>query len=207
VLIEHDGAYSISFNGSDLIHSRASAMQKMLGTLGVGRLNKESEARVLVGGLGLGYTLRYALQSLGPEAAVEMVEIFPAVIEWYREHLKELNGPLLDDPRVEVLEADVTQRILNAKPATYDAILLDTDNSPIPMLSKTNKSLYSYMGVRAIKAALKPDGRVVFWSDGKNDKFEGRLKKAGFKVKGVPAKAHERAKRDVYVLYVGDLRP
>ena len=205
-LIEHDGAYAISFNGAELMHSRASASEKMLGTLGVARLNKESEAHILVGGLGLGFTLRYALQSLGPSATVEMVEIFPEVLEWYRDHLGPLNGPLLEDPRVKVIRGDVANRILKAKPGTYDAILLDTDNGPVPMVAKSNKMLYSYMGVRAVKAALKPKGRVVYWSAGKDDKFEYRLKNAGFKVKGIPAKVHERAKRDAYMIYTADLR-
>ena len=205
-LLEHDGAYAISFNGSELMHSKASASEKMLGTLGVARLNKESEARVLVGGLGLGYTLRYALQSLGPPAIVEMVEIFPEVFDWYREHLEKLNGPILSDPRVKATKGDVARRILKAKPGTYDAILLDTDNGPIPLVEKSNKMLYSYMGVRAVKAALKPNGRVVYWSAGKDDRFEGRLRSAGFQVKGIPAKVHERAKRDAYMIYTGDLR-
>ena len=205
-ILEHDGAYAISFNGAELMHSKASASEKMLGTLGVGRLNKESEARVLVGGLGLGYTLRYALKSLGPPAIVEMVEIFPEVLDWYREHLEPLNGPILDDPRVLVSKGDVARRILKTKPQTYDAILLDTDNGPIPLVDKSNKMLYSYMGVRAVKDALKPNGRVVYWSAGKDDKFESRLKSAGFQVKGIPAKIHERAKRDAYMIYTADLR-
>lgn len=205
-LIEHDGAFAISFNGSELMHSRASASEKMLGTLGVARLAKEDEPTVLVGGLGLGFTLRYALQSLGPKATVEMVEIFPEVLGWYRDHLEPLNGPLLTDPRVETIEGDVAQRILNASPKRYDAILLDTDNGPVSMVAKSNKMLYSYMGVRAVKAALKPKGRVAYWSAGRDDKFEDRLRKAGFRVKAIPAKVHERAKRDAYRIYTGDLR-
>lgn len=205
-LVEHDGAYAISFNGAELMHSRASASEKMLGTLGVARLNKESEARVLVGGLGLGFTLRYALQSLGPPAVVEMVEIFPEVLDWYSEHLENLNGPILKDTRVKVIRGDVCKRILNAQPKSYDAILLDTDNGPVPMVAKSNKMLYSYTGVRAVKAALKPNGRVVYWSAGRDEKFEHRLKNAGFRVKGIPAKVHERAKRDAYMIYTGDLR-
>ena len=201
-LNEHDGAFSINFNGQELMHSKASASESLMGNLGTVRLDKLGAFRVLVGGLGLGFTLKNVLKSVGPKTTVEVVELIPEVVEWNRTHLKKLNGALLDDPRVKVREEDVTTLLRNAKPETYDAILLDVDNGPVAMVAANNFSLYSNAGISAICASLKPAGRAVVWSAGKDGKFENRLRQAGLRVKGVPAKMHERARREAYMLYV-----
>lgn len=201
-LYEHDGAYSINFNSQELMHSKASASESLMGNLGTVRLDKVGAFRVLVGGLGLGFTLKNVLSCVGPRTTVEVVELIPEVVEWNRTHLKKLNGALLDDPRVKIRVEDVTTLIRNAEPESYDAILLDVDNGPVAMVAANNYSLYSNAGIEAICAALKPGGRAVVWSAGPDGKFENRLRQAGLRVKGVPAKMHERARRDAYMLYV-----
>jgi spermidine synthase len=203
-LYEHDGAYSIHFNREALMHSNASTSERLLGELGVTQLKKGVAARVLIGGLGLGFTLRSVLESVGPETKVVVVELISDVIEWNRVHLQQLNGSLLDDPRVDVRTGDVTRHIRKTEPGTYDAILLDIDNGPVAMVWKKNSALYSKSGIRLIQSALKSSGRVVFWSPGPDKKFESQLSKAGLKVDAVPAKMHDRAKRDAYRLYVAD---
>jgi spermidine synthase len=205
-LIEHDGDFAISFNGNDLMHSKASTSERALGTVGVARLGKEEPSRVLVGGLGLGLTLQSVLRDAGPLAEVTVVESMAELVDWNREFLKDLNGGAVDDPRVRIRIGDVTKVIKKTKEDIYDVILLDIDNGPIGMVTKKNTSLFSYMGVRFIKDALKPKGRAVFWSAGPDGKFEILLNKAGFRVKVVPTKVHERAKRAAYMLYVADNR-
>ncbi len=201
-LYEHDGAYTINLGGQELMHSRANASERLLGELGVAHLEREVMARVLVGGLGLGFTLRSVLESVGPQTTVEVVELIPEVIVWNQTHLRGLNGALLDDPRVETREEDVTRRILEVEPHTYDTILLDVDNGPVAMVVKNNASLYSKSGLRSIRRAMKPDGRAVFWSASPDHAFDARLRAIGFQVEAVPAKRHPGAKREVCVLYV-----
>lgn len=203
-LYEHDGAYSISMTGQELMHSKASASESLLGKLGVEHLNEDRLARVLIGGMGLGFTLRSVLESARPEVAVELVELIPEVIDWNRAHLAGLNGSLMDDQRVQIRVEDVTKVIQSANPETYDAILLDVDNGPVAMVASSNKSLYGQSGVNAIKRSLTPSGRAVFWSAGQDDKFDRLLKRSGFNVRVVRAKVHETAKRAAYFLYIAE---
>ncbi|MDQ8183636.1 spermine synthase [Pelagicoccus sp. SDUM812005] len=200
-LYEQDGAYSINFSGQELMHSKASASEKLLGKLGGESLPKDQPSRMLIGGLGLGFTLQQALAHCGPDATLEVLELAPEVIDWNREHLQELNGKCIDDPRVQLQVADATVVLRKAEPESYDCILLDIDNGPVAMVQKGNANLYSKSGVRTIKSVLKPGGSAIFWSAGPDEKFALRLKQAGFQVKAIPAKVHEGAKRAAYVLY------
>ncbi len=203
-LYEHDGDYAIIIDGHELMVSRANASERLLGTRGVAKLSKSEPARVLIGGLGLGFTLRSVLEAVGPDTLVDVVELIPVVVEWNRTHLQGLNGALLDDPRVNVLTEDVIVFIQDAKPGTYDVVLLDIDNGPDPMVTAKNSQLYSRSGLHAVRVALKSGGRAVFWSAGANKQFEARLAKGGFKVKAVPAKIHEGSRQAAYMLYVAD---
>ena len=204
-LTEHDGSYSISLDGKELMHSRANASELLLGSLGVARLNNETSGRVLIGGLGLGFTLKGVLESVEDKTIIEVAEMIPEVIEWNRTYLKNLNGSLLDHPQVEIRLMDVTRLIQEAKPHTYDAILLDVDNGPNAMVSDTNASLYSKNGIRSICRALKNDGRLVVWSAGSDHGFEKRMGHAGLKVETVRAKAHAGAKSPSHFIFLGDL--
>jgi len=203
-LYEQDGDYSISFEGQELMHSRLNASEKLLGELGLGRLSQTNEERVLVGGLGLGFTLQRVLSTLGPRSRVDLVELLPDVFAWNRNFLANLNGYLLKDPRVNEIAEDVTRLILDAEPNLYDAVLLDIDNGPIAMVSRENDSLYSTAGLNALYQTVRPRGRAVIWSAGPDKKFENRLRDAGFTASAVPAKSHCSAKRASYLIYVAD---
>jgi spermidine synthase len=204
-LHEQDGNFGISLDGQELMHSNSVASELLLGSVGVAHLNPETVNQVLIGGLGLGFTLRSVLDSVGPETSVDIVELIPAVIDWNRSHLTQLNGALLDDPRVTVRVRDVYREICEAKPQSYDAILLDVDNGPFAMVAADNASLYSDVGIQLICRALKPGGRAVFWSAGRDPRFEDRLNKADLKFDAIPAKAHKSAERSAYLLYVMEL--
>jgi spermidine synthase len=203
-LYEHDGTYSISLNGQELMHSKSSASESLMGELGVERLKEGQAPRILIGGLGLGYTLESVLRSVSGSATVEVVELIPEVVCWNRDHLVVLNGSLLDDPRVQVKTEDVGIVIRNSDAGSYDVILLDVDNGPVAMVAKANASLYSKSGIQAIRKALKPGGRAVLWSASPDRAFEERLTRMGFSVQAIPAKVHARAKRAAYTLYVVD---
>lgn len=204
-LYEHDGAYSISFQGQELMHSKASASELLLGKLGVERLKKNAKARVLIGGLGLGFTLRSVLDCVGAEVQVDVIELVPQVVAWNREYLCELNGALLEDPRVNVIEADAVAAIFGGVSHSYEAMILDVDNGPTGMVKASNNSLYSHNGLRAVRKLLKAGGRAAYWSAGTDPHFKARIEAVGFRVGVIPSKVHERAKRAAYVIYVADV--
>ena len=205
-LYEHDGKYCISYAGQELMHSGANASEILLGEIGVELLEHDATARILIGGLGLGFTLRSLLASTGPNVVVELIELLPEIVSWNRVYLKSLNGELLDDPRLEIHTTDVVGYVRKAERARYDVILLDVDNGPVAMVSETNVSLYSNTGLRWLRGSLKPEGRAVFWSAGPDLRFEDRLKRAGFRVSKVPAKVHAGSKRAAYLLYVANYK-
>jgi spermidine synthase len=205
-LYEHDGAFVVNFAGQELMHSEAVASEQALGRLGVKRLSGDGDSQVLIGGLGLGFTLASALDACGPETKFEVVELLPDMVDWNRTHLKDLNGARLHDPRVTVTIDDANRVIRKAKPQTYDAILLDVDNGPSAMVSGTNSSLYSISGLRALRTAVKSGGRVAIWSAGAEPAFENRLKREGMKFESVPALKYPKARRAAYVIYVIDPR-
>ncbi len=203
-LFEQDGALSISCRGQELMHSRANASEIQLGELGVAHLARDQPTRVLVGGLGLGFTLRSVLDHTGPSTAVDVVELLAAVVDWNRSHLRQLNRDALFHPRVQVRVDDAARVINAAKPCRYDAILLDLDNGPVALVTASNSRLYTTTGLRRIHRALKPGGRAVFWSAGSDHDFTTRLQAAGFSVTAVPAKVHQRAQRTAYLLYLAE---
>jgi len=205
-LYEHDGKYCISYAGQELMHSGANASEILLGEIGVELLEHDATARILIGGLGLGFTLRSVLAGTGPNVVVELIELLPEIVSWNRVYLKSLNGELLDDPRLEIHTTDVVGYVRKAERARYDVILLDVDNGPVAMVSETNVSLYSNTGLRWLRGSLKPEGRAVFWSAGPDLRFEDRLKRAGFRVSKVPAKVHAGSKRAAYLLYVANYK-
>ena len=137
--------------------------------------------RVLIGGLGIGYTLAAALKRLGTESRVVVAEVVPAVVAWNRGPLQALAGHPLDDARVTVREADVVQ-IIKAEHQAYHAILLDVDNGPRSLTKKENDWLYSRTGLDAAFSALRPAGVLALWSAGPNRAFAQLLRKAGFEV-------------------------
>ena len=203
-LHEHDGSFCIRLNGQDLMHSVTSTSEILLGELAEAHLSRNGPVRVLIGGLGLGYTLKAVLAKAKPQVVVEVAELMPEVVEWNRTFMAGLNGRLLDDPRVVVRLGDVVEVIARARPGTYDALLLDVDNGPVPMVREGNVRLYGDRGLQALKAALKPGGRLAIWSAAPDRTFEARLRVSGFVASAVPARVHATAKRSAYMIYVGD---
>ncbi|HYG36869.1 MAG TPA: spermine synthase, partial [Clostridia bacterium] len=141
VLYEHDGSYCIRLNGQDLMHSSVTASELRLGELAAEALSGKSDSLSLVGGLGLGYTLKGLLAKARPAAKVQVAELIPEIAEWNRTHLAHLNGDLLNDPRVELVLKDVWSVIADAPPARYNTLVLDIDNGPTAMVQKENSRL------------------------------------------------------------------
>ena len=203
-LVEHDGDFSMRVDGRDLMHSSVSASELHLGEIAVEQLRGATEGRVLIGGLGMGFTLKSVLAGVGKNIAVEAVELIPEVVEWNRTFMKDLNGKLLDDPRVTVVTRDVYALLNRSKPNTYDAILLDIDNGPTAMVQKGNARLYTRQGLQQIRRALKAGGRVAIWSASVDTQFEARMKSMNFRIEAVPARLHKNARRSTYTIYVAD---
>jgi len=201
-LHEHDGEYFLKLNGRQLMGSNSTVSELLLADLACPRHPHREKPRILIGGLGLGFSLRRVLELTGPKATVEVAELLPEVVAWNREFLDGLNGRLLEDPRVEIFTGDVFDCI-NKGASRYDAILLDVDNGPTSFVQRQNARLYKRNGVDLIWRSLKPGGRVAFWSAEREPAFQSSLERAGFRVDEVPAKAHERAKRAAHRIYVG----
>ena len=206
-LHEHDGEYFLKLNGRQLMSTTSTTSELMLAQLPCKGLASRADACVLIGGLGLGYSLRRALELVGPTARVEVAELLPDVVAWNREFLRDVNGALLDDPRVKVIVGDVFDVIRRAKNGCYDAILLDVDNGPTSFVQAKNSRLYDRRGFGLISRTLKPGGKVAFWSACEEPGFIQSLSAAGFRAEAVPVKANEHAKRDAHVIYVAEHMP
>ena len=180
-LYRRDTEYSIRVNGQELMNSRMSGSETMLAALACPEIADREHARVLIGGLGMGYTLAAALRVLPPAAEVFVAELVPAVVEWNRDILGALAGDPLKDSRVTVLVADVVQ-VLDDRAAAYDAILLDVDNGPDGLTQKGNDALYTMAGVAQIHRALRPGGVVAVWSSSPDSGFTRRLQRSSFQV-------------------------
>lgn len=174
--------YLIVADGLQLMSNEDEGSSRELAQLGCAHLKRGKAARVLVGGLGMGYSQRAALDCVGKKAVVEVCELVPAVVEWNRNELGALANFPLDDPRTELHVEDVRRRIDGAA-GRYDAILLDVDNGPTALAHKRNNALYSVRGIKAAWRALKPGGVLGVWSFSDDKRFTARLEKEGFEVK------------------------
>ena len=201
-LHEHDGDYFIKLNGRQLMSSTSTTSEIMLADKGAGHLIAAAKPRVLIGGLGLGFSLKRVLEIIGDRGVADVAELITEVVDWNRDFLRPLNGGSLDKPNVKVLIDDVFATIGRSRGA-YDSILLDVDNGPTSFVQSGNKRLYNRRGLKLIHDALKPGGRVAFWSAEAEPQFRETLSRSGFDVEEFPAKAHERAKRFAHIIYVG----
>ncbi|WP_165205610.1 spermine synthase [Roseimicrobium sp. ORNL1] len=201
-LHSHGAHFYLRVNREPLMGTNAPESEKALAQCACAGLKGRKSVRVLIGGLGFGFSLRQTLELVGHHAKVEVAELLPEVVAWNRAFLKEVNGALLDDPRVKVTIEDVFQTVINAPAAHYDAILLDVDNGPVAMVQDGNARLYRARGLAAIIHALKPGGRATFWSATPDRQFGKELGKAGFVVDVVSAKSHAHARRHDHTIFV-----
>lgn len=188
VLSRRDNDFSIRVAGVELMNSHNHASEDELGRITAAPLAKLASPRMLVGGLGLGFTLRAALDTLPATAHVDVAEIVPDVVRWNRTVFGFLAKDPLDDPRVHVIEGDVGPVIARAR-ARYDAIVLDVDNGPDP-LAKSNAGLYRRGGLAAAHAAVAPNGLYAVWSSFQSGTFTTWLVEAGFTVDVQRIRAH-----------------
>jgi spermidine synthase len=175
--------------GLELMSTRKHASEDALGAEPCRRLRNRSAARVLVGGLGMGFTVAAALKAVGPEAEVTVAELIPEVVEWNRGPLGERSGRPLDDPRTRVYVGDVADLLRRGK-ARYDVIALDVDNGPDGLTSERNDWLYSAPGIAAARSALRPGGILAYWSAGPDPAFGKLLRRSGLAVDEVVVRAH-----------------
>ncbi|MBB4194422.1 spermidine synthase [Rhizobium aethiopicum] len=183
--------FSIMLGANELMNSRLSGSEEALATLSWERIKAHPKPRILIGGLGMGFTLRAALAVLPEDAGVTVAELVPAVVAWARGPMAEVFKGCLDDPRVLIHQGDVGEAIRAGK-AAYDAILLDVDNGPDGLTRKSNDRLYDFNGLRAARDALRPGGVLAVWSSGPDSDFTRRLKDSGFSVDVVNTRANRK---------------
>lgn len=175
--------------GQELMGTRAHASEDALGSIACRGLRGKRKARVLIGGLGMGFTLSAALETLDDDAEVVVAEIVPGVVEWNRGVLGSFAGRPLDDARTQVQAVDVTV-LLEKEQVGFDAIVLDVDNGPDWVTRASNQWLYSKAGLSAMFEALRPGGVLAIWSAGPDPVFTKRLRAVGFRVEEVSVRAH-----------------
>jgi spermidine synthase len=188
-LHEHDGALSIRVGSFELMSTRQHHSEERLAEVACSGLRDRGHAAVLIGGLGLGFTLRETLKAVGSDATVVVAELVPAVIAWNRNPNYRLSVDVIDDPRVEIVAGDVAD-VLRKSPGRFNAIMLDVDNGGSGLTAAANARLYMASGLVTAAAALRPGGRLAVWSADKDPQFVARMEKAGFAVEIVKARTH-----------------
>ncbi len=200
-LMRRGTEFSIKLGQNELMNSRLSGSEEALATLACRRIQSRDKPRMLIGGLGMGFTLRAALAVLGPKAEIVVAELVPSVVAWARGAMAEMFGESLTDRRVTIREEDVSQIIRSAR-AAYDTILLDVDNGPEGLTRESNDALYDLKGLTAARAALRPGGVLAVWSSGPNPAFGRRLGDAGFDVNEVNIRATGRGGGARHVIWI-----
>lgn len=176
-------------NGNQLMNTRTHGSEDALAEIPCRKIAQRRQPRVLIGGLGMGFTLASALKHLGGDAEVQVAELVPGVIEWNRGPLGEKSGMPINDPRTRILRSDVAE-VLKSEPQGFDAIMLDVDNGPEGLTRKSNSWLYSSSGLDSCARSLRPKGLLAVWSASADRAFSQRLSKAGFKAEEVQVFAH-----------------
>lgn len=187
-LMRRGDEFSIRLGANELMNSRLGGSEEALATLACRKLSGRPRPRILIGGLGMGFTLRAALAVLGDDAVVDVAELVPEVIAWGGGAMADLFEGSLTDRRVSIIPRDVGE-LIGAASARYDAILLDVDNGPEGLSRKANDRLYDASGLAAARAALRDGGVLAVWSSGPDDDFTRRLRRGGFAVNEVPVRA------------------
>ncbi len=188
-LLRRGAEFSIRLGQNELMNSRLSGSEEALAEIACERIRAVAQPRILIGGLGMGFTLRAALAVLGSDARIIVAELVPAVLAWARDSMAEVFGKSLADPRVSVREADVGD-LIRSGGQPFDAIMLDVDNGPDGLTRASNDRLYDLEGLGAARAMLRPGGVLAVWSSGPNSDFTRRLRRAGFDVDEVRVRAN-----------------
>ena len=187
-LMQRGAEFSMMLGQNELMNSRLSGSEEALATLACRRIDGVKRPHLLIGGLGMGFTLRAALAVLDAQARITVAELVPAVIAWARGPMADIFGNSVNDPRADIREADVVD-IIKASPSAFDAILLDVDNGPEALIREANNALYDLKGLKSIRRALRPGGILAVWSSGPNAAFSKRLRAADFEVNEVGVRA------------------
>ncbi len=200
-LLRRGTEFSIKLGQNELMNSRLSGSEEALATLVCERLQGSKKPRLLIGGLGMGFTLRAALSKLAADARVVVAELVPEVVAWARGPMAEVFGDCLNDPRVSIHEKDVGL-LIRAERSAYDAILLDVDNGPEGLSREANDALYNASGLAVAHAALRPGGVLAVWSSGPDPRFTQRLMKAGFDVDEKKTRASRKGGGARHVIWI-----
>ena len=192
-LYRHDRDFMIVIANNELMSTRRWGSEVALAEMAIDRLGKVASPHLLIGGYGMGFTLRAALAKLGKQARVTVVELVPQIIEWARGPMAPLAAGCLDDPRVTLKIGDVSQAITEGR-GSYDAILLDVDNGPDGLVREDNNALYSRSGLVTARLALRPGGVLAIWSAAPDPAFARRLAKSGLNVEEVRVAARSNGK-------------
>ena len=200
-LMRRGTEFSIMLGTNELMNSRLSGSEAALATLAAKKIEAVKNPHLLIGGLGMGFTLRAALGALGTKARIVVAELVPAVVAWARGPMASIFGGSLSDPRVSIREIDVTE-IIGSSRASFDAILLDVDNGPEGLTRQANDGLYDSGGLRAAHAALRTGGVLAVWSSGPNPVFAKRLRGAGFDVNEVNLRATGRGGGTRHIIWI-----
>jgi spermidine synthase len=203
-LNEHDGTYSVRVDGVDLMSTRRHASEERIAELACAQAMDIRGARVLIGGLGFGFTLKAALSALAADATVVMAEILEAVVAWNRNPCFNLAADALADPRVIVLQKDVAD-VINESRGSFDSIILDVDNGPAALSTEGNYRLYDCEGLHLIRAALRPKGCVAIWSAAPDPAFEKLMARAGFAVEVQRCRPHANS-GGWHIIFIGRVK-
>jgi len=200
-LHSHDSDYAIRVNGRELMSSRHHYSEEQLAQVACSPFGGKMRAHVLIGGLGLGFTLRKALSLLGPDSRVTVAEILPEIVTWNQNPAYQLAGDSLADPRTQVEMGDVAE-IIKKNSSAFDAIMLDADNETTAMNTSGNSSLYESHGLAQVYQALRPHGVAVYWSAGADPHFAKKMGRSGFKVETQRARISPTS-NGAHFLYIG----
>jgi spermidine synthase len=200
-LMRRGSEFSIFVGSAELMGTRLSGSEAALAALACARLADRRRPHVLIGGLGMGFTLRAALAALGPDATITLAELVPEILAWARGPLAAIHGDSLDDPRVQLVEGDVGDLIAGVN-GRYDAILLDVDNGPEGLMRAANDDLYDACGLREARGALRPQGVLAVWSAAPHAAFAQRLRDTGFAVEEHRVRANGRTSGPRHVVWV-----
>ena len=199
-LEEHDGSYTIRVDGAALMSTRQHGSEEKIAELACAHLKGKRRARVLIGGLGFGFTLQASLSAVAPDATVVVAEILCAVVAWNRNPSFHLAADAMADSRVIVVEKDVVE-VIRHEPGGFDSIIIDVDNGPMALSTDGNARLYDDRGLRLARAALRPGGCVAFWSAAPDPAFQRRMTRAGFlvEVRGCRSRANAGGRHTIFL--------